>query len=607
MVAQDNFFNDQFRDQESGLAGSGDTTGGVSTSDFLRLFDRERHWFRILHDKKPPKGVSKTARDEESNFESYRDYFVKLNGDGYGIFFIVNETDGNGGKDENIVKVTALFLDLDAAPLEPVLQAGLKPTVIIETSPRRFHVYYLLKDNLPVAEFPKYQKALARRFNGDTSVSNPSRLMRLPGFYHNKKTPVLSTIKEFNPDLKYSVDKIVDVLGLELNCRPKKEPATVTGKTEKIFEGKRNASIFKIASSLSNTVLPESSVEAAMKDFNAKNCEPPLDDDEIVSIVESAFKRISEGTLAMQTFEELINAEIQPVDWIVNGLLPQGLTILAGAPKVGKSWMSLEWALRIAAGEPVLGFFEVTKKRNVLYFALEDSESRLQERIKLIAGGGDIPSNAKIVYQWRTDKKGLDALRRAISQDRINFVIIDTFAAANAETRDGYKADYRSVRPIQEIAVETGASIVLVHHTRKTDRKQNSGNMDQIEEVSGTFGLCGPADSIITLSKSQKTNVFSFYIRGRDVEESTIPITFEDCRWTVSGDMSDLLSNENEIKIYKAINTQPLGPNKLSDLTQVNPNTTKSICKRLERKGLINNFDGKYIRVVQPLNRDCYL
>ena len=604
MASQNKLFCDQFRGHE--LSTEPNDTGGPSTSDFLKLFDRETHYFRPLYEKGSlPVGNKKIALDKELNFESYLDYLTKLNKDGYGIFYMPNTTDGRGGADENIVEIKALFLDLDSAPLGPVLQAGLTPTAVIETSPGRFHVYFFLKDHLPVQDFKKYQQALARRFNGDESICNPSRLMRAPGFLHNKGKPLLSTIKQLNPDARYTADEIDKGLKLDLSFKKKKQSPTAD-KVEKIFEGKRNASIFKKAISLFNTGLPESSVEAAMKDYNIKACEPPLDDGEIVSIVESAYKTTAQGSLQMQSFQELINAEIPPVDWIVKGLLPQGLTILAGAPKVGKSWMSLELALRVANGEPVFGFYEVTKKRNVLYFALEDSENRLQERIKLIAGGGDIPINAKIVYEWKADQKGLDVLRRAITQDKIDFVIIDTFAAANMEPRDGYKADYRSVRSIQQIAVETGACIVLVHHTRKTDRKQTSGNIDQIEEVSGTLGLCGAADSIIILSKTEKPNVFSFYIRGRDVEETTIPILFDDYRWTVSGDMADLLSNENEIKIYKAINTQPLGPNKLSDLTQVNPNTTKTICRRLEHRGLISNFDGKYIRNTQPLNRDCY-
>ena len=604
MASQNKLFCDQFRGHE--LSTEPNDTGGPSTSDFLKLFDRETHYFRPLYEKGSlPVGNKKIALDKELNFESYLDYLTKLNKDGYGIFYMPNTTDGRGGADENIVEIKALFLDLDSAPLGPVLQAGLTPTAVIETSPGRFHVYFFLKDHLPVQDFKKYQQALARRFNGDESICNPSRLMRAPGFLHNKGKPLLSTIKQLNPDARYTADEIVKGLKLDLSFKKKKQSPTAD-KVEKIFEGKRNTSIFKKAVSLFNTGLPESSVGAAMKDYNVKACEPPLDDGEIVSIVESAYKTTAQGSLQMQSFQELINAEIPPVHWIVKGLLPQGLTILAGAPKVGKSWMSLELALRVANGEPVFGFYEVTKKRNVLYFALEDSENRLQERIKLIAGGGDIPINAKIVYEWKADQKGLDVLRRAITQDKIDFVIIDTFAAANMEPRDGYKADYRSVRSIQQIAVETGACIVLVHHTRKTDRKQTSGNIDQIEEVNGTMGLNGAADSIIILRKPPKVNVFNFYIKGRDVEETTIPLVFEDYRWTVSGDMADLLSNENEIKIYKAINTQPLGPNKLSDLTQVNPNTTKTICRRLEHRGLISNFDGKYIRNTQPLNRDCY-
>lgn len=110
---------------------------------------------------------------------------LKLNNAGYGIFFTVNETDGRGRKTENIIKVRALFVDLDGAPLDPVKEAPLQPNIIVESSPGKYHAYWLFR-NVPLDRFKPIQQALAQRFNGDPSVADLPRLMRVPGFLHQK-------------------------------------------------------------------------------------------------------------------------------------------------------------------------------------------------------------------------------------------------------------------------------------------------------------------------------------------------------------------------------------------------------------------------------------
>jgi hypothetical protein len=116
---------------------------------------------------------------------------ASLNAKGAGIFVTINETDGKGRRtNNNIIRVRAVFADLDGAPLEPVLANGaLKPTIITETSPGHFHVYWCVKKPASEAEakavlkkFGGVQKAIAARYGGDPSVHDLARVMRLPGF-----------------------------------------------------------------------------------------------------------------------------------------------------------------------------------------------------------------------------------------------------------------------------------------------------------------------------------------------------------------------------------------------------------------------------------------
>lgn len=114
-----------------------------------------------------------------------KERLAELNTDGHGIFVTVNKTDGRGRKAENIQRVRANFLDLDNAPLQPVLTSEALPHIVVETSPGRWHVYWLIED-CPLQDFKSRQQMLAHRFNGDLAVSDLPRLMRLPGFLHQK-------------------------------------------------------------------------------------------------------------------------------------------------------------------------------------------------------------------------------------------------------------------------------------------------------------------------------------------------------------------------------------------------------------------------------------
>lgn len=112
----------------------------------------------------------------------------KLNADGAGIFVAVNQTDGAGRKKANIMRINALFVDLDGAPLEPVRSSPTPPHIVVESSPERYHAYWRVTDCEPDACEPAL-KEMIRRFNGDPACSDRSRVLRLPGFWHRKREP----------------------------------------------------------------------------------------------------------------------------------------------------------------------------------------------------------------------------------------------------------------------------------------------------------------------------------------------------------------------------------------------------------------------------------
>ncbi len=190
---------------------------------FLRRFDPAAGLFTIQTFDDSDDGCRELAQIrhiDPANGALYR--VARINRDrSAGVFFAVNATDGKGRNTRNIVRVRAVFLDLDGAPLEPVLAAGLSPHFVVESSPGKYHVYWRT-DDCPRDLFERVQLALARRFNGDQKVHDLPRVLRVPGFLHHKGSPFrcreLEGVGFDGPP--YAIAEIVRTLGLEFGAPP---------------------------------------------------------------------------------------------------------------------------------------------------------------------------------------------------------------------------------------------------------------------------------------------------------------------------------------------------------------------------------------------------
>src|SRR5262249_45589009 len=157
---------------------------------------------------------------------------------------------------------------------------------------------------------------------------------------------------------------------------------------------------------------------------------------------------------------------------------------------------------------------------HVLYLALEDSERRLQERLrKLLPDGTHQPASLLMTTQWRkADQGGLDDIRDYVNEVRnsdgkIAFIAIDVLKKIRSPKKPGqrdYDADYESVERLHGLSMELEVPVIVVHHTRKADAD------DLMDKVSGTQGLAGAVDTIIVIDKRAQGWVFD--VRGRDVE-----------------------------------------------------------------------------------------
>jgi len=294
---------------------------------------------------------------------------------------------------------------------------------------------------------------------------------------------------------------------------------------------------------------------------------------------------------------ELVTKDFRPLKWAVPDLVPEGLSLLAGKPKTGKSWLALDLALAAAAGTHALGTIKC-EGGEVLYLALEDTQRRLHGRIKAVLQGAKAPDELAIATEWRrTDNGGLDDLRTWLSTHRLaRLIVIDTLQKVRgARKRDAgiYEDDYKAIGDLKKLADEFTVPIVMVHHLNK-----EGNNSDPIMAVSGTAGITGSADTILVLSREPNDPHAVLYVRGRDVNEAEIAIKFDDetGKWWKLGKADDWRISEERRKIVKLLMADgPMHPKDVADATGKKHSTVKVTLRRMHTDGEISQMaDGRY-------------
>ena len=158
--------------------------------------------FRTFADATASSGVR--PRNYTGSLDEHRTALARANATGAGVFVVVNH---GGHAAAAIDRIRAVFVDLDGAELEPVLQCALEPHMVIESSPGRYHAYWFC-DGVPVEKFRAVQQAIAARFGGDPAVCDPSRVMRVPGTtWHKGLKPHVVTIIKENCGQRYSANR----------------------------------------------------------------------------------------------------------------------------------------------------------------------------------------------------------------------------------------------------------------------------------------------------------------------------------------------------------------------------------------------------------------
>ena len=239
--------------------------------------------------------------------------------------------------------------------------------------------------------------------------------------------------------------------------------------------------------------------------------------------------------LAVIDGETLMDKRLPKRSFCIETLLPEGISMLGGAPKIGKSWMVLDIGVRVAKGESIWSL--PTKRGTVLYLALEDSLARIQERLCKLTD--DVPGNMFFAIAAGTLADDLCfQIEQFISEHRDTvLVIIDTFQIVRVGGIDtSYANDYDEVRELKVLADKMRISLLLVHHLRK------QGDSDPLNKLSGTTGISGAMDAVFILDVSKRhARGATLFCTGRDIESRELELNMsrDTCAWELISDTLD--------------------------------------------------------------------
>ena len=272
------------------------------------------------------------------------------------------------------------------------------------------------------------------------------------------------------------------------------------------------------------------------------------------------------------TAADLMAAELPPVRWGVRGVLPEGVTLLAGKPKLGKSWLALGLCVAVASGGVALGTRQV-EQGDVLYLALEDNRRRLQKRLgKMLCGPA--PEGLEIATAWpKLDEGGVEALGAWLGEHpEARLVAVDTLAKIRQRTRgqNVYQEDYAALEELLPL-----------------------------DEISGSSGLTGGVDGVLVLKRDRGKADAVLHVDGRDIEEPAeyaLKWDAETAGWTIVGDAEEYRMSEERKEIFGVLieADEFLSPGEVADALGKPRNTIKQRLWRMAQDGQVENRNGKY-------------
>lgn len=460
------------------------------------------------------------------------------NAAGRGVFVVVNE---GGHKGAEIQRVRAVFADLDGAPLEPVTAFHLQPHIVVESSPGKWHAYWLC-DGVPLAQFEGVQLAIAARFNSDPSVSDLPRVMRLPGYCHLKSEPYLSRVVEWNAHPRFTAAQIFEAFPPIARART---VAPGTGDAEGVVvedAGTRHADLIALAVRLARSGVSQATALATVEAEDERGrWSRDMPESERAAAVSSAYAKIASGEIsrevdpwavgfgraplppgvvaaplptsprfALTSARELLKTP-EPLQWLVRDLLlPATSSMLVGDPAAGKSLLVIDWAACIALGHDWIG--RPVAPGFVVYLAGEGHHG-IARRLKAwaLAHLTDLDA-APLVVSDRgaslNDPASLSQVVEAIDAAAATYgmpvlVVVDTLHRNLAGDENSAADTAAYFHAVDVLRTRYGAHVLTVHHSGHASKDRGRGS-SSLRAAVDTELLLGVAGDIRTLTVSKQ-------------------------------------------------------------------------------------------------------
>lgn len=276
--------------------------------------------------------------------------------------------------------------------------------------------------------------------------------------------------------------------------------------------------------------------------------------------------RVERAPMVVDVASDLMGKTFTPVERIMAGRLEltPGVTVLAGKPKHGKSWLAMGIAIAAATGERYMDSERSTPMQAVYVSCDDPSRARFARRLHAFKPKGELTGLLLITDIDPKAGSSLDLLGGLLDKHpAIRLVVIDTLAAFRQGQRNDspYQQEHDEVKAINDWAHAHNIAVLLVHHLRKGEVDVTNA----YESISGTLGLQGACDGMMVLARKDLASDFDaaldeklagLWYRHRDLdEEIDMGVRLADGRWSIMGTSSDVFHAGTQREILRVLDS----------------------------------------------------
>lgn len=289
---------------------------------------------------------------------------------------------------------------------------------------------------------------------------------------------------------------------------------------------------------------------------------------------------------------DLLDLDLPPLHWLVPDLVPEGTTILAAPPKVGKSCLVYQIAVEASIGGELLG--RRVAPGSVLYLALEDGRRRGQDRLRAVLAGRTMP-RGRLEVRWDANRIGAgleDDIRAWLDKHPdAAMVAVDTLGKVRPRStgkQGAYEIDVQDLAQLQDLFRDRPVALVIVHHARK------EASDDFLASVSGTYGVTGSADTIVVVRRKRLEAFGTLLVTGRDIADAEVPVRFDGLSWHSAPGVLPAATFERA-EVYEVIRRRgPLFAKAIADEIGKERTNVQHLIDGLVARGAVARVSGGY-------------